>query len=47
MVSDLFYPIRLQIKFLTIPIGVSFLFSATAFVLALLIRQRPLDGPRA
>ncbi|KAH6847089.1 major facilitator superfamily domain-containing protein [Chaetomium sp. MPI-CAGE-AT-0009] len=27
--------------------GVSFLFSATAFVLALFIRQRRLDGPRA
>ncbi|KAL2179355.1 major facilitator superfamily domain-containing protein [Thermothelomyces heterothallicus CBS 202.75] len=27
--------------------GVSFLFSATAFVLALFIRQRPLHGPRA
>ncbi|AEO60122.1 hypothetical protein MYCTH_2129215 [Thermothelomyces thermophilus ATCC 42464] len=27
--------------------GVSFSFSATAFVLALFIRQRPLDGPRA
>ncbi|KAH6615459.1 major facilitator superfamily domain-containing protein [Chaetomium sp. MPI-SDFR-AT-0129] len=27
--------------------GVSFIFSATGFVLALFIRQRPLDGPRA
>ncbi|KAK4038051.1 major facilitator superfamily domain-containing protein [Parachaetomium inaequale] len=27
--------------------GVSFLFSATAFALAIFIRQRPLDGPRA
>ncbi|KAL2151481.1 hypothetical protein VTH82DRAFT_6579 [Thermothelomyces myriococcoides] len=27
--------------------GVSFLFSTTAFVLALFLRQRPLDGPRA
>ena len=45
MVSHLFYPSAYDLS--NHPIGVSFLFSAAAFVLALFIRQRPLDGPRA
>lgn len=45
MVSDMCYPSASN--FSDHSVGVSFLFSATAFVLALFIRQRHLDGPRA